>query len=72
MHFEQSVPGAVNGTRLNLKSVSRSFGVEVPRKAMISSFASTSSNRVAWVSVALSLEYCTTELPDGGVVQESA
>jgi hypothetical protein len=39
---------------------------------MMISLAASSWKSVAWVSVALSLKYLTTELPAGGVAQLSA
>ena len=65
------IPVAESGTRRKSRSVSRSFGDDVPRNAIMISFAVSSRNSVAWVSVVLSLKYCTTEEPEGGFVQVS-
>lgn len=72
LQSEHLVPGALRGTSVKMRSVSRSLGDEVPLKAIMSSCLVSSSNRVPWVSVASSEKYWITLLPAGGVSQVSA
>lgn len=47
LQLEQLVPVADSGTRPKARSESRSLGAEVPLKAIITSLAASSRNRVA-------------------------
>jgi hypothetical protein len=56
LQLEQLVPVAVKSTKMKSRSTSRSLGVEVPLKEMMSSRAPSSRNKVACVSLPLSLK----------------
>ena len=71
LQSEHLVPGAVSGTKVKTRSVSRSLGEEVPLNAMMSSWLEASSNRTPWVSVASLEKYLITLLPKGGESQVS-
>lgn len=72
MQLEQLAPVTDSGTRPNARSESKSFGADVPRNAIITSFALSSRNRVAWVSVSSSLNVLRIVDPNGGFAQLSS
>lgn len=71
LQLEQLAPTTASGTSWYVRSESRSCGEDVPLKAMTTSLALVSRNRVAWVSVAASLNVLTMVVPLGGCGQSS-